>query len=190
MGKPLEIKWHGRSGYEVASAAATLAEVLAHEGKYVQAFSEFNIEKIGAPVIAFNRISDLPIRLHSCVKDADIVVVFDPRLYLYIDVKINAKDDAIYIINTSSNSELIKEKINLKNNKVYTLDADSIALKEIGKAIPDIPMMSIVINSVNLISIENFKRGLEKFLSSKINHDMSISYIKTIDRALNEVKTL
>ena len=98
----IEIRWHGRAGQGVVTAAVTLADVLSsEEGKYVQAFPEFGAEKRGAPILAFNRISNRPIRSHSQVYYPDIVVVTDQSLLGMVNIAEGAKKDAIFIINTT-----------------------------------------------------------------------------------------
>jgi pyruvate ferredoxin oxidoreductase gamma subunit len=191
MGKYLEIKWQGRPGQGVVTAAAILAEVLAQEGKYVQAFPEYIAQKRRPSILAFNRLSESPIKTHAEVENADIVVLLDVRLLLSTDVKKNAREDATYMINTSYNPDFIKEKLNLSDkNKVFTLDADTITNEELGRAIPNIPLMTIVLNTVNLIPMENYRKGLTKALSLKFDPELAEANAATIERALNEVKHL
>jgi pyruvate ferredoxin oxidoreductase gamma subunit len=191
MGKYLEIKWQGMPGQGVVTAAAMLAEVLAQEGKYVQAFPEFIAQKQRPSILAFNRLSESPIKTHAEVNNADIVVLLDVRLLLNADVKKNAGENAAYIINTSYNPEFIKEKLNLSDkNKVFTLDADTISSEALGRAIPNIPLMTIVLNTVNLIPMENYRKGLKKALSLKFDSELAEANAATIERALNEVKHL
>ncbi len=191
MGKYLEIKWQGRPGQGVVTAAAILAEVLAQEGKYVQAFPEYIAQKERPSILAFNRLSESPIRTHAEVDNADIVVLLDVRLLLSTDVKKNARENATYMINTSYNPDFIKEKLNLSDkNKVFTLDADTITNEELGRPIPNIPLMTIVLNTVNLIPMENYRKGLKKALSLKFDPELAEANAATIERALNEVKHL
>ncbi len=191
MGKYLEIKWQGRPGQGVVTAAAVLAEVFAREGKYVQAFPEFIAQKRRPSILAFNRLSESPIKTHAEVNNADIVVLLDVRLLLYTDVKKSAGENAAYIVNTTYNPDFIKEKLNLlDNNKIYTLDADTIASEELGRAIPNIPLMTIVLNIVNLIPMENYRKWLKETLSLKLNPELAEANIATIERALNEVEHL
>ena len=191
MGKYLEIKWQGRPGQGVVTAAAVLAEVFARVVKYVQAFPEFIAQKRRPSILAFNRLSESPIKTHAEVNNADIVVLLDVRLLLNTDVKKSAGENAAYIVNTTYNPDFIKEKLNLlDNNKIYTLDADTIASEELGRAIPNIPLMTIVLNIVNLIPMENYRKWLKETLSLKLNPELAEANIATIERALNEVEHL
>ena len=114
-----EIRWHGRAGQGVVTAAATLADVLSDEKDiHVQAFPEFGAEKRGAPILAFNRISTKPIRSHSQVYYPDIVIVTDPSLLGMVDISSGAKEDALFILNTTFETELIREKLSLGKRKI------------------------------------------------------------------------
>ena len=75
-----EIRWHARAGQGAKTAAQILALALLREGKGVQAFPEYGPERRGAPLRAFTRISDRPIRRHDSVTDPDLVVVLEPSL--------------------------------------------------------------------------------------------------------------
>jgi pyruvate ferredoxin oxidoreductase gamma subunit len=86
MGEIIEIRWHGRGGQGAKTAALLLADAALGEGKHIQAFPEYGPERMGAPVQAFNRISEEPIRLHCQVTNPSIVVVLDTTLAGTVDV--------------------------------------------------------------------------------------------------------
>jgi 2-oxoacid:acceptor oxidoreductase gamma subunit (pyruvate/2-ketoisovalerate family) len=75
-----EIRWHARAGQGAKTAAQTLALALLRNGKGVQAFPEYGPERRGAPLRAFTRVSDRPIRRHDAITDPDLVVVLEPSL--------------------------------------------------------------------------------------------------------------
>jgi pyruvate ferredoxin oxidoreductase gamma subunit len=75
-----EIRWHGRAGQGAKTAAQLLALALLREGRSVQAFPEYGPERRGAPVRAYTRVSDRPIRRHDSVGEPDVVAVLDPSL--------------------------------------------------------------------------------------------------------------
>jgi 2-oxoacid:acceptor oxidoreductase gamma subunit (pyruvate/2-ketoisovalerate family) len=186
-----EIKWQGRAGQGVVTSAAVLAEILAKEGKYVQAFPEFIGQKQRPSILSFNRISGSPIKTHAGVDSADTVVVMDIRLLSGSDatVKRYARENASYIVNTSYNPDFIKEKLNLSDeNRVFTLDADPAAVEALGSAIPNIPLMSVVVSIMNLLPLENFTRLLKESLSLRFEPDTVDANISLIQRALDEVK--
>ena len=75
-----EIRWHGRGGQGVKTAATFLAESALHQGKYSQGFPDYGPERMGAPVRGYTRISDQPIRVHTEIEEPDAVVVIDSTL--------------------------------------------------------------------------------------------------------------
>jgi len=189
MSKYLEIKWQGSAGQGVVTAAAVLAEVLAGEGKYVQAFPEFVAQKQRPSILAFNRVSDSPIKTHAGVDRAGTVVLMDVRQLLNVNIKKNLKENAAFIVNTTYTPDFIKEKLNLsEENKIYTLDADTIAREEIDRSIPNIPLMTIVVDVLDLIPIERFRDRLKTLLTLKLSPELAAANINTVERALNEVK--
>jgi 2-oxoacid:acceptor oxidoreductase gamma subunit (pyruvate/2-ketoisovalerate family) len=191
MAKYLEIKWQGRPGQGVVTAAQVLAEVLALEGKYVQAFPEFIAQKRRPSILAFNRLSESPIKTHAQVNNADMVVLMDARLLLHTEVKENTGENAAYLVNTSYSPDFIKEKLHLsENNKIYTLDADTITKEEIKQPIPNIPLMTIVLDVMDLMPMEHFPDRLRHVLALKLNPDLTAANLRTLERALNEVKQL
>ncbi len=192
MAKYLEVKWHGRSGQKVLTSAAVLAEVLAMEGKYVQTVPDFNSEKNSAFFQAYNRLSDSPVRLHSAIVAADIIVIMDPTLILNTntDLKTNAKKNAVYIVNTSAEPGLIKEKLTVRDNYIFTLDTDNIVREGIGNshAIPNVPLMTVLIHWINWISIATFKQRLQQLLSQCLTADRVAANIKSVDTVAEEFK--
>ncbi|NIO50019.1 MAG: pyruvate synthase [Candidatus Aminicenantes bacterium] len=189
MKELIEIRWHGRAGQGVVTAAVTLADVLSSEkDKYVQAFPEFGAEKRGAPILAFNRISKKQIRTHSHVYYPDIVVVTDPSLLGIVDISEGAKEDAIFLMNTTFDIPLIREKLSLGERKIYALDAYAIASDELGRAIPNVPMVAALVKITELMDLKKFKDKVKISLSKKLRSEVVEKNIRTIDRAFKEVK--
>ncbi len=189
MKDTLEIRWHGRAGQGVVTAAVTLADVLAsEEGQYVQAFPEFGAEKRGTPILAFNRLSRKPIRTHSQVYEPDIVVVTDPSLLGLVDIGEGAKEDAIFLMNTTFDIGLVRKRLNLGQRKIFALDAYTIARDELGRAIPNVPMVAALVKILNLMDLDQFKEKIEKSLAKKLRPEVVQMNLRTIDRAFKEVK--
>jgi pyruvate ferredoxin oxidoreductase gamma subunit len=189
MKETIEIRWHGRAGQGVVTAAATLADVLSSEKElHVQAFPEFGAEKRGAPILAFNRISKKPVRSHSQVYYPDIIIVTDPSLLGMVDITSGAKDDAIFIMNTTFDTSLIRKRLSLEEKKIYSLDAYTIASDELGRAIPNVPMVAALVKITGLIDLKKFKEKIKISLAKKLRPEVVEMNMKTIDRAFKEVK--
>ncbi len=190
MDKYLEIKWQGRAGQGVVTSASLLAELLARERKHVQAFPEFIPLKQRPSILAFNRISDSSIKHHAVVNRAGVMVLMDPRQLLMPNVKQSLRDDASFIINTSYAPDFIKEKLNLTEaNAIYTLDADNIASEEAGLRHPGIPLMAVLVHILKLIPADAFKNHIKELLTQRLSPELTAANLKTIDRAVAEVKT-
>jgi pyruvate ferredoxin oxidoreductase gamma subunit len=189
MSKVLEIRWHGRGGQGAKTAALMLAETVAQMGKYVQGFPEYGPERMGAPILAFNRISDQPIHIHSNVINPHIVIVLDATL-LGERVIAGVPEDGIYIVNTTKTPQEVREKLNLKGGKIFTVDANQISLDTIGRVIPNTPLMGAFLKATDLMPydefIENVKGELEKKFKSK--PEVVKGNIKAMERAYQEVK--
>lgn len=184
----IEIRWHGRAGQGVVTAAVTLADVIStEEDLFVQAFPEFGAEKRGAPILAFNRISKKPIRSHSQVYYPDIVVVTDPTLLGMVDVTSGAKEDAFFLMNTIFDIDLIRKKLSLGEKKIYALDAYTIAEDELGRAIPNVPMVSALVKVTGLMDLDKFTKNIRVSLGKKLRPEVVEKNMKTIDRAFKEV---
>lgn len=103
-----------------------------------------------------------------------------------------AKKEAIYIINTPYAPQYVKERISIPTGLIYTIDADLIAMEEIGEAIPNIPMMTIMIQCIEWIPFDHFKEKLTQSLATQWPDypDRVQANLNTLQRALNEVKEL
>lgn len=118
-----EVRFHGRGGQGAVTAANILAIAAFKEGKDVQAFPMFGVERRGAPVMAFTRMDEKPIDLKTQIYEPDAVIVLDPTLLEVVDVAKGLKPGGMIIINS------IKEpsEFEFKDAKVFTVDATSIA---------------------------------------------------------------
>ena len=87
-----EIRWHGRGGQGAKTACLLLADAAFASGKYVQGFPEYGPERMGAPITAYNRISDVPCTIHSNIYAPDYVVVVDESLLFSVDVTAGLKE--------------------------------------------------------------------------------------------------
>lgn len=190
MGKLFEIRWHGRGGQGAKTAAILVADAALGEGKYIQAFPEYGPERMGAPVQAFNRLSDEPINLHCGVDSPDVVVVLDPTLIETVKVTEGLKEEGILLINTKQEPKAMREKLPSFNGKLFTIDASTISKEELGQDIPNTPMIGALIKVTNLIDFERMLKNTRKKLEKKFKSkpEMIDGNIRAIERAYQEVK--
>ena len=145
MSNGLEIRWHGRGGQGAKTAALLLADVAFKTGKYVQGFPEYGPERMGAPITAYNRISDDPIRVHSNIYTPALVVVVDETLLSSVDVTAGLKKDGAIIVNTPKSADEIRPMLKGYEGDVYTLDARAISVAALGKYFPNSPMLAAAV---------------------------------------------
>lgn len=156
MKNGLEIRWHGRGGQGAKTAALLLADVAFKTGQYVQGFPEYGPERMGAPITAYNRISNEPIRVHSNIYTPDLVVVVDETLLHSVDVTAGLKEDGAIIINTSKTREEVKDLLNGYKGNVYTVDARAISVETLGKNFPNSPMLAAAVAVSGIMSRKQF----------------------------------
>ncbi len=190
MEKVIEVRWHGRGGQGAKTAAMLLAEAAADSGLFIQAFPEYGPERMGAPVLAFNRISSQPIRLRCHVEQPQIVVVLDPTLIGKVDVSGGLTEDGIILVNTPQKPEEVKKQLQLGGRRVYTVDASKISQEAIGRSIPNTPMMGALIRVSSLLPYEDFMKVTEKQLKEKFRDKQEVieGNLEAIRRAYQEVK--
>jgi 2-oxoacid:acceptor oxidoreductase gamma subunit (pyruvate/2-ketoisovalerate family) len=150
-------------------------------GKYAQSFPAFGAERRGAPVLAFTRISDSAIRNRSQVYNPDIVVVLDEGLMSTVDVSAGVKEDGIIIINTKKKPEDFKFK-NLP--KVITVDATSISLNILGKAIVNTTILGTLCAATNLIQLESLKETVQETFGGSLGE----KNVKALEEAYKQYK--
>jgi pyruvate ferredoxin oxidoreductase gamma subunit len=105
-----------------------------------------------------------------------------------VDISSGAKEDAIFLMNTTFDIDLIREKIGLGEKKIYALDAYSIAQEELGRPIPNVPMVSALVKITGLMDLDQFVKNIKVSLGKKLRPEVVEKNMKTIDRALEEVK--
>lgn len=167
MDNTVEIRWHGRGGQGAKTAALLLADVAFKTGKYVQGFPEYGPERMGAPITAYNRISEEPVTIHSNIYYPDYVAVVDDSLLQSIDVTHGLKEDGALIINTEKKKEEIMPLLHGFRGSVYTLDAKAISIKALGKNYPNSPMLAAVVAVSGVMPKQDFLREMQASFAHK-----------------------
>ena len=184
-----EIRWHGRGGQGVKTAATLVAEVAMETGMYTQGFPEYGPERSGAPVRGFTRICDTEIRMHCAIEEPDIIIVLDPSLLEAGGVCDGVKQNSVILVSTDMSPEDVRKKIKVTEGKIYTLDAQAIALKEIGRPIPNIPLIGALSKITGKPDLEAGKKGIKKKFGHKFSEKVVEGNIRAIERSYNEVKS-
>jgi pyruvate ferredoxin oxidoreductase gamma subunit len=184
----LEIRWHGRGGQGAKTAAAMVAEVAIDAGKYAQAAPEYGAEREGAPIRAYTRISDRPIRVHDAIYYPDIVMVLDDTLLVSQGVDSGLSEDGVLLVNTAKSPAEVRKLLGLKGGKVYTIDATTIALEEIKRPIPNTVMTGALCKVTGVVDADHIKEDIDKKLGGKLSEDMLKGNYRAVERAFEEVR--
>ena len=161
MSELTEFRWHGRGGQGAKTAALLLADVAFKTGKHVQGFPEYGPERMGAPITAYNRISEDSIRVHSNIYDPDYVVVVDETLLESVDVTAGLNPKGAIVVNTTKTPEDIKPFLKGYTGGVYTLDARAISEECLGRYFPNSPMLAAIAAISKVMTKEDFFREME-----------------------------
>jgi pyruvate ferredoxin oxidoreductase gamma subunit len=186
----LEIRWHGRGGQGAKTAALLFADAAVETGKYIQAFPEYGPERMGAPVFAFNRISDQPIFQHCGIKSPNIVVVLDPTLMETVDVTEGLPEDGVVLVNTQKTADEIKKQLKLTKQHVYVVDASKISQEILNRNLPNTPMLGALIKVSKLLDFNDMLESVKVRLKHKFPNRPEVveGNIKAIKRAYEEAK--
>lgn len=188
----VEIRWHGRGGQGAKTASLLLADAAFNTGKYIQGFPEYGPERMGAPITAYNRISNSPITIHSNIYEPDYVVVVDDTLLESVEVTAGLKEDGAIIINTTKNYDYLKNVLNGYNGKVYTIDAREISMEALGKYFPNTPMLAAVVKVTGIMTDEEFLNDMQGSFKHKFAKKPEVidGNMKALQLALNQVNLI
>lgn len=188
----IEIRWHGRGGQGTKTASLLLADAAFNTGKYIQGFPEYGPERMGAPITAYNRISDDPITVHSNIYEPDYVVVVDDTLLETVDVTAGLKTNGAIVINTTKSEDYLKSVLKGYKGKVYTIDARKVSIQALGRYFPNTPMLAAIVKVTGIMNDEDFLKDMEGSFKHKFAKKPEVidGNMKALEVALKEVKKL
>ncbi len=190
MAKELtEIRWHGRGGQGAKTAATLVAQVALEEGKKSQGFPEYGPERMGAPIRGFTRISNEEIRLHCPIEHPDVVVVLDDTLLGMDAIAEGTTKDTVFLINSPAEPAEARKQLGVKDGVVMCVDATKISIDEIGRSIPNTPMIGALIKATECISMDTMKKDIEHKFQKKFGDRVVQGNVRAIQRAYEEVKS-
>ena len=192
MSSMIEIRWHGRGGQGAKTASLLLADAAFNTGKYIQGFPEYGPERMGAPITAYNRISDTPIRIHSNIYEPDYVVVVDDTLLESVDITAGLKETGAIVINTTKDGEYLAKALKGYKGKVYTIDARKVSMETLGKYFPNTPMLAAIVKVSGIMDEKDFIEDMKGSFKHKFAKKPEVieGNMKAIEMALNEVKEI
>ena len=187
-----EIRWHGRGGQGAKTASLLLADAAFNTGKYIQGFPEYGPERMGAPITAYNRISDEPITIHSNIYYPDYVVVVDDTLLESVDVTSGLKENGAILINTTKPADVLRKELKGYKGDIYTLDARKISLETLGKYFPNTPMLAGIVKISKIMTDEELIEDMKGSFKHKFAKKPEVidGNMKALEMALKEVKKI
>jgi pyruvate ferredoxin oxidoreductase gamma subunit len=165
----IETRWHGRGGQGAKTAALLLADVGFSAGLYVQGFPEYGPERMGAPITAYNRLSKEEIRVHSNIYDPDMVIVVDETLLKTVDVAAGLKPGGKLLVNSNRAPADVLAGFEHIDGEVYVIDAVDIAVRTIGRPMPNAPLLSAVIRLSGIMDRDEAIGAMEEAFTEKFH---------------------
>ena len=186
----VEIRWHGRGGQGAKTASLLLADAAFNTGKYVQGFPEYGPERMGAPITAYNRISDQRSTVHSNIYFPDYVVVVDETLLSAVDVTAGLKKEGAIVINSSKSPAELRPLLKGYEGRVCTIDAGKISEEELGKNFPNTPMLAAIVRVSGVIGEEEFIKDMEGSFKHKFASKPQVieGNMRALKRSMEEVQ--
>jgi len=172
----LEMRFHGRGGQGMVTAAQVLATAAILEGKYAQAFPEFGPERRGAPVKAYLRIANAPIYVREPILRPDVVVVADQSLFKAENPLEGVKETTVLVVNGVYKAPV----------KTYYVDATSLAMKILGRPIVNTALIGAVVKATGVVSLGSVAKALAKFFSGKL-YDLNLKLVEAAYQETREV---
>lgn len=188
----VEIRWHGRGGQGAKTASLLLADAAFNTGKYIQGFPEYGPERMGAPITAYNRISNKPIVIHSNIYEPDYVVVVDDSLLESVDVTSGLKSSGAIVINTIKDADYLKSKLKDYNGGIYTIDARKVSEQCLGKYFPNTPMLAAIVKVAHIMDEQAFLTDMQSSFKHKFAKKPEVidGNMKALEMALTEIKQI
>lgn len=186
----VEIRWHGRGGQGAKTACLLLADVAFSSGKHVQGFPEYGPERMGAPITAYNRITDKRCTVHSNIYTPDYVIVVDETLLASVEVTKGLKEGGAIIVNSEKDPKELRSMLGDFKGKVCSIDARKISEETIGKNMPNTPMLAAAVKVSKVVEQEKFIRDMENSLRHKFakKPHVVLGNMEALKKSMQEVR--
>ncbi|MGV8151427.1 MAG: 2-oxoacid:acceptor oxidoreductase family protein [Candidatus Woesearchaeota archaeon] len=175
-----EILFIGRGGQGAKTAAEIVARIAMKKGLHIQSFPDYGPERKGAPVRAFTRTSNEPIRGCSNEANPDVIVIIDPTLISLEGTLFNTREEQTIIINSSKNIKL--------KGKTYSVNANSIAMELLKATITNTTMLGALSKTTGYYTLEELEEEIKEEFSRKLSPEVLQKNLEAAKRAYDEVK--
>ena len=179
-----EIRIHGRGGQGAVTGSEILAEAAMREGKYSQSFPTFGAERRGAPLVAFTRIDDKPIRLRCQVYEADYLIILDLSIIQHQDLTIGLKPWGTVVINTPLSAEEVEGTGIIMKGRTCVVDASSIAMEFLGSPIPNTVILGAFSAATEEVSLQSLCEVVENRFPKSVS-ERNIAAMKEANKSIS-----
>lgn len=166
-----QVRIHGRGGQGVVTGAEMMSIAAFLGGRHAQAFPSFGSERTGAPVVAFCRMDDKEIRLREPIMQPDAIIIQDPTLLHQVDVLSGLKKDGYILINSTRSFEDMGLGDFVKGfnpERLLTVPASELAMKHVGRAVPNVPLLGAFAALGGLISLDAVQKAVDQKFSGAV----------------------
>ncbi|MCL5024954.1 MAG: 2-oxoacid:acceptor oxidoreductase family protein [Chloroflexi bacterium] len=184
----LEIRWHGRGGQGAVTAAKMLAAAALRQGKQFQAFPEYGPERRGAPVQVFTRISDEPVRTFSYITEPNMIVILDPNLIGKVPVTDGLTEDGVVVANFKGTPDELRKTMGIKGRKLYTVDATGVAMRTMGRAITNTPMLGAVVRASGAVTLDQALEEVRHVFEDRFGPKVAEANVEAVKVAYEETQ--
>jgi pyruvate ferredoxin oxidoreductase gamma subunit len=175
LGPMFQVRIHGRGGQGVVTAAELLSVAAFDEGKHAQAFPTFGSERTGAPVVAFCRIDDRPIRSREPIAEPDALIVQDPTLLHQVDLFSGLAAGGLVLLNSAR--PLDELGLGDTRFRIVTLPATDIARTHLGRPVPNAVLLGGFAALTGIVSIDSVAAAIrEKFRGTVGEKNVTAAY--------------
>jgi pyruvate ferredoxin oxidoreductase gamma subunit len=163
-----QIRIHGRGGQGVVTAAEILSLAAFSEGRHAQAFPSFGSERMGAPVMAFCRISATAIRSREPVSNPDALIIQDPTLLHQADLFSGLAPHGFVLVNSTRPFLELGLDSALGSDRCFTVPATELARKHTGRPVPNAALIGAFAAAAKQLSIESVMKAIRSKFPGKV----------------------
>jgi pyruvate ferredoxin oxidoreductase gamma subunit len=186
-----QVRFHGRGGQGVVTAAELLAEAAFTEGRHAQAFPSFGSERMGAPVMSFCRIDDKPIRTHEPVTEPDALIIQDPTLLHQAELFAGLSSEGYLLINSTRGLEELGLDDFLKAlrpDRLRVVPASELAMTHLGRPLPGAPLLGGFAALTGMVSLDSVVAAINGKFSGPVAKGNAEAARAAFDFVANERK--
>jgi pyruvate ferredoxin oxidoreductase gamma subunit len=188
-----QVRFHGRGGQGVVTAAELLAAAAFREGRHAQAFPSFGSERMGAPVMSFCRIDGKPIRTHEPVTDPDALLIQDATLLHQADLFAGLKPDGYVLLNSARGFRelgLADFAAEHDSARLLTVPASNLAMAHLGRPLPGAPMLAGLAALTGVVSLDAVLAAIADRFAGQVAAGNAAAAVAAFDYVLAERKEL